>query len=104
MTPSDTQFVPTIRELMENLSEHIKEEESDDLPKLEQALSQEDSEGCSKSFGRTKMFVPSRSHPSTPDKPPYETVVGLLTAPMDHLADLLRKWPDTSGMPNPSTK
>lgn len=45
MTPSDTQFVPTIRELMDNLSEHIKEEESDDLPKLEQALSQEDSEG-----------------------------------------------------------
>ncbi|KAL2696936.1 hypothetical protein AAEP93_002231 [Penicillium crustosum] len=104
MTPSDTQFVPTIRELMDNLSEHIKEEESDDLPKLEQALSQEDSEGCSKSFGRTKMFVPSRSHPSTPDKPPYETVVGLLTAPIDHLADLFRKWPDTSGMPNPSTK
>ncbi|KAJ5944824.1 hypothetical protein N7516_004992 [Penicillium verrucosum] len=104
MTPSDTQFVPTIRELMENLAEHIKEEESDDLPRLEQALSQEDSESCSKSFGRTKMFIPSRSHPSAPDKPPYETAVGLLTAPIDHLADLFRKWPDTSGMPNPSSK
>lgn len=104
MTPSDTQFIPTIKELMANLSEHIKEEESHDLPKLEEALSEEDSKSYAKSFGRTKMFVPSRSHPSAPDKPPFETVVGLLTAPIDHLADLFRKWPDTSGMPNPSTK
>ncbi|CAG8898311.1 unnamed protein product [Penicillium egyptiacum] len=104
MTPSEAQFIPTIRDLMEHLSEHIKEEESDDLPRLEAALTQEDSEDCSRTFGRTKMFVPSRSHPSAPDKPPYETAVGLLTAPIDHLADLFRKWPDTSGMPNPTTK
>ena len=50
------------------------------------------------------MFVPSRSHPSAPSKPPFETAVGLLTAPIDHLADLFRSWPDTAGMPNPSTK
>ncbi|KAJ5982639.1 hypothetical protein N7451_012739 [Penicillium sp. IBT 35674x] len=104
MTPSDAQFIPTIMELMENLNKHIKEEEADDLPKLEAALSQEDSESYAKSIGRTKMFVPSRSHPSAPDRPPFETAVGLLTAPIDHLADLFRKWPDTSGMPNPSTK
>ena len=72
--------------------------------KLESALSEEESMGLSKSFGRTKMFVPSRSHPSAPDKPPFETAVGLLTAPIDHLADMFRSWPDTSTMPNPSTK
>lgn len=104
MRPSDAQFIPTIKDLMEKLSEHIKEEEADDLPKLEAALSQEDSQDYAKSFGRTKMCVPSHSHPSAPDKPPFETVVGLLTAPIDHLADLFRKWPDTFGMPNPSTK
>jgi hypothetical protein len=102
MTPLDTQFVPTIKELIESLSKHIKEK-SEDLPKLEEALSQEDSEGYAKSFSRTKMFVPLRSHPA-PDKPSYEIAVGLLTAPIDHLADLFRKWPDTSGMPNPSTE
>ncbi|KAJ5601707.1 hypothetical protein N7510_011241 [Penicillium lagena] len=104
MKASDPQFIPTIKALMEDLSEHIKEEETNDLPKLEELLSQEESEGYSTSFGRTKMFVPSRSHPSAPDKPPYETVVGLLAAPIDHLSDLFRKWPHTSGMPNPSTK
>ncbi|CAI7657586.1 unnamed protein product [Penicillium palitans] len=104
LSPSDIGFIPTIKELMETLSEHIEEEEIGDLPKLEAVLSQEDSQSYAKSFGRTKMFVPSRSHPNAPDKPPFETVVGLLTAPIDHLADMFRKWPDTSGMPNPSTK
>lgn len=104
MKPSDPNFTPTIKALMKDLAEHIKEEENDDLPKLEQALTKDESESFSKSLGRTKMFVPSRSHPSAPDKPPFETVVGLLAAPIDHLADLFRKWPDTSTMPNPSTK
>ncbi|KAL4805672.1 hemerythrin HHE cation binding domain-containing protein [Aspergillus unguis] len=104
MKASDPEFESTIKELMSNLSEHIKEEEADDLPKLEDAISSEESEKLHTSFGRTKMFVPSRSHPSAPDKPPYETAVGLLAAPIDHLADLFRTWPHTSGMPNPSTK
>lgn len=89
---------------MQDLTEHINEEENSDLPKLEAALSEEESQGLSTSFGRTKMFVPSRSHPSAPWKPPFETAVGLMTAPIDHLADLFRQWPDTAGMPNPSTK
>ncbi|PIG82585.1 HHE domain protein [Aspergillus arachidicola] len=101
---SDADFIPTLEALMKDLAPHIKEEESTDLPALEESLTPEESEKLSKSFGRTKMFVPSRSHPSAPSKPPYETVVGLLAAPIDHLADLFRKWPDTSTMPNPSTE
>ncbi|GLA60477.1 hypothetical protein ABZX51_003495 [Aspergillus tubingensis] len=104
MKPTDPAFESTVRALMKDLSEHIKEEETQDLPKLEDAVSVEESEKLAKSFGRTKMFVPSRSHPSAPDKPPFETAIGLLTAPIDHLADLFRKWPHTEGMPNPSTK
>ncbi|EYE96334.1 uncharacterized protein EURHEDRAFT_452628 [Aspergillus ruber CBS 135680] len=104
MEPSEPQFESTIKALMQDLSEHIKEEESNDLLKLEDALATEESEELFNSFGRTKMFVPSRSHPTAPDKPPFETAVGLMTAPIDHLTDLFRKWPHTSGMPNPSTK
>ncbi|KAJ6032762.1 hypothetical protein N7540_003494 [Penicillium herquei] len=104
MQPSDPQFEPALKSLMSDLSKHIKEEESEDLPKLEDNLSTEESDELSTSFGRTKIFVPSRSHPSAPDKPPFETAVGLMTAPIDHLADLFRSWPHTSGMPNPSTK
>jgi hypothetical protein len=89
---------------MNDLNEHISGEESSDLPALEAAMQTSDSEAMAKSFGRIKAFVPSRSHPSAPDKPPFETVVGLMTAPMDHLADLFRKFPDKTVSPNPSTK
>ncbi|KAI1753737.1 HHE domain protein [Xylaria castorea] len=94
LKPEDPNFSKTLEALWTNLSAHIKEEERDDLPALEKALGENDSENMSKSFGRTKMFIPTRSHPSGPDKPPFETVTGLLAAPLDHLKDLFRKFPD----------
>lgn len=101
---SDPKFIVTIKSLMEDLAQHIKEEETHDLVRLEEALSARESEDLSRSFGRTKMFVPSRSHPNAPNKPPFETAIGLMTAPIDHVADTFRKWPDKTVNPNPSTK
>jgi len=104
LQPASDNFMPTLEALMKDLIEHIKEEENNDLPALESAIPAAESESLAKSFGRTKAFVPSRSHPSAPSKPPFETAVGLLTAPIDHLGDLFRKFPDKTISPNPSTK
>ncbi len=78
---------------MANLTQHVKEEEDTDLPELEKVLTADDSADMAKSFERTKMFVPSRSHPRAPNRPPFETLAGLLAAPMDRLGDLFRKFP-----------
>ncbi|TVY46738.1 putative hemerythrin-like protein [Lachnellula occidentalis] len=104
LTPDNPEFLSTLDVLMKDLNQHIKEEENDDLPALESAIESNESESIAKSFGRTKAFVPSRSHPSAPNKPPFETVVGLMAAPIDHLGDLFRKFPDKTISPNPSTK
>ncbi|KAH7357114.1 hemerythrin HHE cation binding domain-containing protein [Rhexocercosporidium sp. MPI-PUGE-AT-0058] len=104
LTPEKPEFMPTLEALMKDLNQHIKEEENDDLPALESALQNDESESMAKSFGRTKAFVPSRSHPHAPNKPPFETVIGLMTAPIDHLGDIFRKFPDETISPNPSTK
>ncbi|KAF7561543.1 hypothetical protein G7046_g2599 [Stylonectria norvegica] len=106
MKPNDANFVPKIKEIWDLLSEHIETEEGRDLPALEAALQEAtgESESMAKSFGRTKAFVPSRSHPSAGENPPFETVMGLLTAPFDHVADIFRKFPDKKVSPNPSTK
>ena len=96
MKPSDQDFKPTLQSLMDELSQHMREEEENELPALEEALAGEgtgESEKMATSFGRTKMFVPTRSHPSAPARPPFETVVGLMTAPIDKLGDLFRKFP-----------
>jgi hypothetical protein len=96
LTPADAEFKPTLKSLMDDLSQHIKEEEQDDLPALEKALAADDSDGLARSFERTKMFVPTRSHPSAPDRPPFETAMGLMAAPIDRLMDMFRKFPDDS--------
>ncbi|KAL7952085.1 hypothetical protein V8C42DRAFT_339967 [Trichoderma barbatum] len=93
LSAKDAKFIPALKNLYTNLKQHMKEEEGEDLPKLEQAVSKEESETLSKSFQRTKMFVPTHSHPSAPDKPPFETVVGLLSAPLDKLMDAFKKFP-----------
>ena len=109
MKSSSPEFLPQLKAIWDPLAKHMKDEESIDMPALESALSTKEggsdaSEAMSTSFGRTKAFVPSRSHPSAGEHPPFETVMGLLTAPIDHVADLFRKFPDKTISPNPSTK
>jgi len=96
MKPRDTDFESTLDTLMKNLNQHIKEEESNDLPALEAAIDVKSSESLAKSFKRTKWFLPTQSHPSAPSKPPFETVAGLFAAPIDHLMDVFKKFPEES--------
>jgi hypothetical protein len=89
---------------MEDLSKHIKEEEESDLPALEKALDIDDSEHMARSFERTKKFVPTRSHPMAPQRPPFETAIALLSAPIDKLGDMLRRFPDDDDKPRPKVR
>ncbi|KAK6338464.1 hypothetical protein TWF730_002527 [Orbilia blumenaviensis] len=93
MKAQDPEFLKTLQELFKDLKQHIKNEEQKDLPALERQLDSDSSDSYARSFERTKLFVPTRSHPSAPDKPPFETVAGLLAAPIDKLMDLFRKFP-----------
>jgi hemerythrin-like domain-containing protein len=106
MKPKEPDYIPKLKELWTVLSKHIEEEERSDLPTLEDALQKQsgESESMAKTFGLTKAFVPSRSHPSAGEHPPFETVMGLITAPIDHVADIFRKFPNKTISPNPSTK
>jgi hypothetical protein len=79
---NDSGFDTTIRTLMADLQKALVLDESVEL---------------ARSFWRTKMFIPSRSQPRAPNKPPFETVVGLLAAPIDRLGDLFRKFPKEKG-------
>lgn len=69
LSPDSSEFEPTIKKLMSELTEHIKKEEEDDLTALERHLPSGESERLATSFQRTKMFVPTRSHPAAPNQP-----------------------------------
>ncbi|EEQ85106.1 hypothetical protein RJZ56_002515 [Blastomyces dermatitidis] len=93
LKPTDANFEPTINSLMDNLSTHMRNEEEDDLPALEDAISSEDSEGLSKSFKKTKLFIPTRLHPAGPHHPAFENVTAFVMTPVDKLADTFRRLP-----------
>lgn len=93
LSTSDPNFIPAINDLMAHLRTHYMDEEVNQLPQLEEALSRKDSDHLAKLLKWSKVFLPTRAHPAAPSKPPMETAVGLVTAPFDQVADLFRKWP-----------
>ncbi|KXN87318.1 hypothetical protein AN958_08943 [Leucoagaricus sp. SymC.cos] len=93
MTPGSEEHTALLKDVIDHLKEHATKEEREDLPALTSALSSNQSLSAGKSFMRTKKFVPTRSHPSAPNKPPFETLAGMLAAPMDKLKDAFGKFP-----------
>jgi hypothetical protein len=80
--------------IMSNLNRHIDEEEDEDLPSLEAVIEPTDSESMANRFERTKILMPTRSHPDAPGQPYFQTVVSLMEAPIDRISDLMRKFPE----------
>jgi len=93
LNPGTPEYDRVLGDAMSDLHEHNDSEEIKDLPLLEEKLSQEDLQSATASFKRTKKFVPTRAHPSAPNKPPYETIAGFLAAPIDKLKDYFASFP-----------
>jgi len=93
LTSGSQEYDQIIEKMMKSLHHHNDDEELKDLPLLEPAIGEEASKNAALSFKNTKKFVPTRSHPSAPNKPPFETFVGFLTAPIDKLKDVFASFP-----------
>lgn len=106
LTSHDAGYVAKLAELWRKLEDHIRDEETYDLPALEETLSPDASLAMARRFRLTKHFVPSRSHsrPAAGERPPFETALDLLTAPVDRLADLFRAFPDQPPSPPASAE
>jgi hypothetical protein len=85
--------IAMLKDVMQHLKTHMKEEEEHDFPRLEERLSDSESAAIAKSFECTKGIVPTRAHPHAPDHPPFENLVAMLTMPIDKLRDMVSKFP-----------
>lgn len=92
-TPGTAQYDEILQKVMAHLRPHNESEENEDLPMLESKLGEEYSASAAQSFKRTKKFVPTRPHPSAPNRPPLETFAGFLAAPIDKLRDAFDTFP-----------
>ncbi|KAF8810564.1 hypothetical protein BYT27DRAFT_7091551 [Phlegmacium glaucopus] len=93
LTPGTPEHASLLKDIMDHLKPHNENEEQRDLPLLEKVLGTDNSEKAAVSFTRTKKFVPTRPHPSAPNKPPFETLAGLMAAPVDKLKDAFATFP-----------
>ncbi|KAA1477197.1 hypothetical protein DENSPDRAFT_844389 [Dentipellis sp. KUC8613] len=98
LQPGSAEFHGVMTQMMEALHHHNDDEEINDLPLLEPAIGEEGSKEAALSFKKTKKLVPTRAHPSIPNKPPFETLLGLLEAPIDKIKDAFAAFPSEEEM------
>ncbi|OCH85967.1 hypothetical protein OBBRIDRAFT_797631 [Obba rivulosa] len=93
LAPGSAEYHSLLDQMMVSLHHHNDDEEIKDLPLLEPVIGEEASKEAALSFKKTKKLVPTRAHPSMPNKPPFETLIGLLEAPIDKIKDWFASFP-----------
>jgi hemerythrin superfamily protein len=85
----DPEFNQIITKLIADVRHHVEEEESDILPKLQEACGPERMHELGEKVQRAKAMAPTRPHPSAPDTPPANKLLAPGTGLVDRLRDAL---------------
>ncbi len=86
---TDPKFETLFHQLKEDISHHVREEEDEMLPKLVAACTSSDLDKMAQNFETAKKTAPTRPHPSAPDRPPANLILGPGTGLVDRLKDAL---------------
>ena len=88
-----------VKEVMDALFKHISKEEEEILPLLDKHISLNKRIELGNMFARRKLIVPTKPHPSLPMEPTtVNSILGLLTAPIDKFRDLFSSFPESQKM------
>jgi len=85
----DPRFDELVAQLIGDVRHHIEEEEGSTFPKLSTAASSEELVKLGAKLEMAKKVAPTRPHPSAPDTPPWNKIVGPGTGLVDRLRDAL---------------
>lgn len=91
--PHDDRFFPGFRRVMEIVRAHAAEEETTVLPRLREALGQEQLYELAEALSNAKRLAPTRPHPHAPARPPGNIVVGAAASLADRTRDVIRDTP-----------
>jgi len=90
MKPSDSDFPATLKELVEGVRHHVKEEESTILPLLQRIISDEDLVTMGEHFNYAKKVAPPVPHPGAPNKPPFNVVMAPISTFLDKIKQVVK--------------
>jgi hemerythrin superfamily protein len=86
---TDPAFDELLGTLIADVRHHIQDEEQVLLPRLQEACSIDELEELGRMVVRAKASAPTRPHPSSPDKPPANMILGPGVGMIDRLRDAL---------------
>src|SRR5207248_2563864 len=83
MRPESQGYDDRVRQLMQDVMHHAKEEEREMLPKLRKALKKKELDQLGEQMRMAKKAAPTRPHPKAPNKPPANMAAGAVAAVVD---------------------
>ncbi|HEX6196154.1 MAG TPA: hemerythrin domain-containing protein [Jiangellaceae bacterium] len=90
----DPQLREKFNALVEDVTHHIKEEESDALPKLQSSCPEDELIELGQNIERAKRIAPTRPHPTAPDTPPMNKLLAPGAGLVDRVRDALTGRPN----------
>ena len=90
MDIEDERFTAKMLVLIENVRQHVKEEERELLPRFKRALNREELDALGENLQLSKKSAPTHPHPRSPDQPPGNLAAGVVAKVLDTGRDILR--------------
>jgi hemerythrin superfamily protein len=87
LRPGDRVFDEQLATLMQEIREHVAEEESQMFADLRANFSAQELVEMGARVERVKKMAPTRPHPSAPDAPPGDKILGPVTGMFDRMRD-----------------
>lgn len=91
LQPDDPEFDVQLALLMREIREHVAEEEGEMFPHMRRVLSTEELLDLGRRVESTKKLAPTRPHPSLPDEPPADKILGPVVGLLDRMRDAVSR-------------
>ena len=89
MDTDHPQFMTTFRQMSNEVRAHIKEEEEELFPQLREHATSDELRELGAKVQKAKKRAPTRPHPSSPDTPPMNKILGAGAGVIDRVRDKL---------------
>lgn len=83
LSPDDERFTPKVTVLIESVRHHVREEEENLFPTVRQMLGRKRLGEIGEMLENAKRLAPSRPHPRSPDTPPENIGLGVVSGVVD---------------------
>jgi hypothetical protein len=83
----DPSFATELTALMDEIRHHVAEEEGQMFPHMRDVFTPEELVELGRKVEAVKLLAPTRPHPSAPDEPPGDKLLGPITGLLDRMRD-----------------